>query len=166
MLTSNELLGFMSPALALEILTFAFDSDRPLYRTTLAAVAEARKLRPVFLERQPRVQRHELMLKTLARASMELVAGNLIRAWLLKKHQPMLVDFLDQLGIAHKEGVVDDLPATIEDEKLKAAVEFLLGKYPHEAVAVYLNAFSEMNEVEWPNLKTILEGDKRLELGG
>ena len=35
-----------------------------------------------------------------------------------------------------------------------------------EVVAVYLNAFSEMNEVNWPNLKTMLESDKRLQLGG
>ena len=58
MLTSHELFGFMSPTLALEILTFAYETDKPLYRATLNAVAEARKLRPVFLERQPRPQRH------------------------------------------------------------------------------------------------------------
>jgi hypothetical protein len=42
----------------------------------------------------------------------------------------------------------------------------LLAKYPPEVIAVYLNAFNEMNEVEWPNLKTMLESDKRLQLGG
>ena len=35
MLTSHELLGFMSPALALEILTYAHETDKPLYRATL-----------------------------------------------------------------------------------------------------------------------------------
>jgi hypothetical protein len=78
----------------------------------------------------------------------------------------MLVDFLDALGIPHKEGVVDDLPATMEDPKLRAAVDVLVTKYPPEVVAVYLNAFNDMNEVEWPNLKTMLEGDARLQLGG
>jgi hypothetical protein len=78
----------------------------------------------------------------------------------------MLVDFLDALGIPHKEGVVDDLPKTMDDAKLRSAVDVLLGKYPPEVVAVYLNAFNEMNEVEWPNLKTLLETEKRLQLGG
>lgn len=165
MLSSHEVLGFMSPPLAMEILTFSYESDKPLYRTTLAAVAEARKLRPVFLERQPRTQRHAVMLTTLTRPALELVAANLIRAWLLKKYNSMLGDFLDQLGISHKEGVVEDLPPTMDDAKLRAAIDTLLGKYPQEVVAVYLNAFNEMNEVDWPNLNALLEKDARLQLG-
>ena len=166
MLTSHELLGFMSAPLALEILTYAYEADKPLYRTTLSAVAEARKVRPVYLERQARNQRHTAMLATLTKPTLEPVTANLIRAWLLKKHKGMLVDFLDALGIAHKEGVVEGLPASMEEGKLRLAVDALLAKYPAEVVAVYLNAFNEMNEVEWPNLKAMLESEKRLQLGG
>ncbi len=165
MLTSHELLGFMSPKLALEILTYTFETDKAVYRATLGAVAEARKVRPVFLERQPKPQRHAAMLATLARPALEMITGNLIRSWLLKKYKDMLCDFLDALGIAHKEGVVEDLPESVEDAKLTAAIDTLLGKYPREVVAVYLHAFQEMNEVQWPNLKNLLESDKRLELG-
>jgi hypothetical protein len=166
MLTSHELIGFMSPNLAQEILAYAYESDKPLYRATMAAVAEARKVRPVFMERQPRTQRHATMLATLARPTLEMATANLIRTWLLKRYNGMLVDFLDALGIPHKEGVVDDLPASMEDAKLRAAVDVLVAKYPPEVVAVYLNAFNDMNEVEWPNLKTMLEADARLQLGG
>jgi hypothetical protein len=166
MLTSHELLGFMSPALALDILTYAYETDKPLYRATLGAVAEARKLRPVFLERQPRQQRHAAMLVTLARPSLDMVTANLIRTWLLKKHKQMLADFLDALGIAHQEGVVEELPPAMDDAKVRAAVDGLLAKHPPEAVAVYLHAFNEMNEVQWPSLKTMLESDPRLQLGG
>jgi hypothetical protein len=94
------------------------------------------------------------------------VTGNLIRTWLLKKYNSMLGDFLDALGLPHKEGVVENLPASMDDAKLGAAVEILLAKYPPEVVAIYLNAFNEMNEVEWPNLKTLLETEKRLQLHG
>ena len=166
MLTSHELLGFMSPSLALDILTYAYETDKPLYRATLGAVAEARKLRPVFLERQPRPQRHATMLATLARPSLDMVTANLLRTWLLKKHKQMLTDFLDALGIVHQDGVVEDLPPAMDDAKVRAAVDGLLAKHPPEAVAVYLNAFNEMNEVEWPSLKTMLESDPRLQLGG
>src|ERR1035441_2519781 len=102
MLASHELLGFMSPALALEILTYSYETDKALYHTALSAVAEVRKLRPVFLERQPRSQRHTMMLTTLTRPALDLVAGNLLRTWLLKKHKQMLADFLDALGIPHR----------------------------------------------------------------
>jgi hypothetical protein len=156
----------MSPGLALEILTFAYESDKPLYRTVLAAVAEARKVRPVFLERQPKSQRHTNMLATLSKPNLELVTANLLRTWLLKKHKELLVDFLDKLGLPHKDGVVEDLPGTMDDAKLREAVDTVLAKYPPEVVAVYLNAFNEMNEVEWPNLNSMLESDKRLQLGG
>src|ERR1035437_90339 len=165
MLTAHELFGFMSPSLALEILTYAYDSDKPLYRATLGAVAESRKLRPVFLERQPRPQRHAAMLASLARPALEVVTSNLLRSWLLKKHRQMLADFLDGLGIVHKEGVGDDLPASLDEAKLRAAIDTLVTKYPPEAVAVYLHAFSEMNEVEWPGLKTMLDSDPRLQFG-
>ncbi len=166
MLKSHELLGFMSPGLATEIVNFAYESDKPLYRASLAAVAEARRVRPVFLERQPRPQRHSTMLATLTRPSLEPATANLIRSWLLKKYNALLVDFLNALEIPHKDGVVEDLPASMDDAKLKPAVDALLAKYPPEVVAVYLNAFNEMNEVEWTNLKAMLEADPRLQLGG
>jgi hypothetical protein len=165
MLTSNELLGFMSQNLALEILNYTYDNDKPVYRATLAAVAEARKLRPVFLERQPRAQRHATMLSTLSKPSQEAIAAALLRAWLLKQYKGMLVDFLDALGIQHKDGVVDDLPETMEDTKLRTAIDTILAKYPQEVVAVYLNAFTEMNEVNWPALDSMLEADSRLQVG-
>ena len=166
MLTSHELIGFMSPNLANEILAYAFESDKPLYKATMQAVAEARKLRPVYLERQPKPQRHSLMLATLARPSSEMITANLLRAWLLKKHQGLLAGFLDALGIPHKEGVVEDLPKSVDDAKLKEAVDAVLAKNPPEVVAVYLNAFSEMNEVDWSNLQSMLKSDPRLQLGG
>ena len=165
MLTSHELFGFMSPNLAGEIITFIFESDKPTYRATLNAVAEARHLRPVFLERQPKTQRHAAMIATLARPALDLVAGSLIRTWLLKKHKAMLVDFLNALGIKNEDGVVENLPESMDDAKLKLAIETLLAKYPPEAVAVYLNAFNDMNEANWANLKNILESDPRLQLG-
>jgi hypothetical protein len=165
MLTSHELFGFMSPGLANEIITYIFESDKPTYRATLNAIAEARHLRPVFLERQPRTQRHTTMAATLTKPALELVAGQLIRTWLLKKHKSMLVDFLNALEIKNEDGVVEDLPGSMDDAKLRSAVDILLKKYPPEAVAVYLNAFNDMNEANWSNLKSLLEGDTRLQLG-
>ena len=165
MLKSHELFGFMSPVLAGEIVNYTYESDKPAYKAVLAAVAQARHLRPVFLERQPRTQRHEAMISTLSRPALDTAAGGLIRAWLMKKHKAMLVDFLNALGLQNNEGVVDNLPAAMDDANLKSAIEVLLKKYPPEVVAVYLNAFNDMNEANWSNLKTMLESDARLQLG-
>lgn len=166
MLTAHELIGFMSGGLATQILEHAYASDKELYKATLGAVAQARKVRPLFLEKQPRKERHAAMLATLARPSMELAAGMLIRGWLLKKHVRLLADFLGALGIPHKEGVVEDLPEAMDDTKLRAAVETVLGKHPPEVVTIYLHAFYEMNDARWPNLKALLESEPRLQFGG
>jgi hypothetical protein len=165
MLTAHELIGFMSAQRATEILEFAYQSDKELYKATLSAVAQAKKVRPVFLERQPRKERHTAMLATLARPALEPAAGTLIRGWLLKQHKPLLVEFLDALGILHKDGVVDELPETMDDTRLGSAVESVLSRHPHEVVGIYLHAFYEMNEARWPNLKALLEKEPRLQLG-
>lgn len=171
MLKSHELLGFMSPKLANEIIIFAFDEEKPLRAAILKAVAEARHLRPAFIQRKPRPEQAALVLSTLTRPNLEVAAGTLLRTWLVKKQSAMLVDFLNALGIPNENGVVEDLPATVADESLKSAVDLLLGKYPAECVAVYLNAFYEMNGPVgsggppfWPNLKAMLESDSRLQL--
>lgn len=165
MLKSHELIGFMSPALANEIITFAFAEEKPTYRAVLKTVADARHVRPIFMERQSRVERNAAMLATLSRPHLDVAAGTLLRAWLVKKQSAMLVDFLNALDIPNEKGVVEDLPAAVEDAKLKAAVDTLLAKHPPEAVAVYLNAFNDMNEANWPNLKTLLENEPQLQLG-
>ena len=87
----------------------------------------------------------------------------MLRGWLLKKHTALLTDFLDALGVPHKDGVVDDLPERMDDAKLRSAVETVLAKHPAEVVMVYLHAFYEMNEARWPNLKAMLETEPRLQ---
>ena len=162
-MTSHELFVFMPPQLATEIVDFAYAEDKPLYRTTLDAVARMRKVRTVFLERQPRSQRHATVATTLTRPTMEMVAQGLLRTWLLKKYKAMLIDFLDALNISHEDGVVEDLPEKVEDEVLHQAVEKLFAKYPTEVVATYLHCFDHMNQPGWANLSKLLESDARFQ---
>lgn len=165
MLSSHEIIGFMSPSLGIEILTWAYEDEKPVYKATLKAVADARKVRTVFLQRQPRSERHVGMLDTLAKPRMEIAASTLLRTWLLKGRKQLLVDFLNALNIEHEDGVVDDLPETMDESRLKEAVDRVLETYPQEEVAVYLNAFNGINETNWPALNTMLESDARLQVG-
>ncbi|PYK57164.1 MAG: hypothetical protein DME21_17990 [Verrucomicrobia bacterium] len=106
----------------------------------------------------------ELYKATLA-AVETVLAKHLLRSWLLKKHTALLTDFLDALGVPHKDGIVDDLPERMDDAKLRSAVETVLAKHPADVVMVYLHAFYEMNEARWPNLKAMLETEPRLQFG-
>lgn len=157
-------MGFMSPELAKEIVSSTFENDRELYKATLTSVAEARKVRSIFLQRQPRDKRDRTVVQTLARPSMEMVAGALLRGWLIKTHQSLLETFLTALGIEHKDGLVEDLPEQVDDDKVQAAVEKILENNTPEVVAVYLHTFNSMNDTRWENLDKILESDARLQL--
>ncbi len=157
--------GALSPALASEILEFTFANDKPLYRATIEAVAQSRKLRPVFLERQPRAERHAAVISALGRPTLGLAGDTLIRNWLLKQQTALLTDFLDALKIPHEKGVLQDVPPSVEDAALQSAIEGLLTRHPREIVALYLHAFQQMNEGGWANLDAHLQTDPRLKLG-
>jgi hypothetical protein len=154
----------MPAALANQILEDMLAEDKPFYRGILDTVAQARKVRVVFLERQPRTERHQTVAATLARPAMEMAASNLLRTWFLKKQAALLTDFLDGLGIKHEKGVVEDLPQSVDNEKLKTTVNSLLEKHRPEVVALYLHSFLYLNDVKWQNLDELLYEDPRLEL--
>ncbi len=166
MLSFHELIGFMSPKMANRILEDTQDNNREVYRALVASMAQAQKMRPVFIGRQPKERRHKSFVQMLSRAGSEEHAGNLIRGWLFKEHKDVLTSFLGKLGIEHQEGMVDDLPESISDDALNAAVDLLIEKYDRELVAVYLTAFNASNENRWGNLDALLADDERLQFHG
>ncbi len=166
MLAFHELIGFMSSKMAHQILEDTQTNNREVYRALVAAMAEAQKMRPVFIGRQPKERRHKNFIQILSRTGSEDHAGNLIRGWLFKEHKELLTDFLGKLGIEHDEGMVDDLPDSIDDEALNTAVNLLLEKHDPELVAIYLTAFNASNENRWENLDTMLADDERLQFLG
>ena len=164
MLKCHELIGFMPPALAGEIVEYLYENEKPAYQVVLAAVAEANRVRPVFLQRKPRAKRHVDMLNSLSRPRMEEAAATLLREWLVKAEKAMLIEFLDDLGIEHEDGIVEEFPEEVDDEKLKEAVERLLSKHSPEKVCVYLNTVRSTSGVQWKNLDNLLADDERLQI--
>lgn len=164
-MTASQMFKEMSPALALRVLDEVSANDKDLYRVAMAAVAQARKVRPVFLERQSHADRHRSMAAALTRTDLNMIAGNVISGWLVKTQSALLAEFLDALKIKHDKGVVEDLPAAVDDAALVAAVELLLTRHPHEVVCLYLHAFNSMNDTSWPNLNRLLTEDTRFMLG-
>src|SRR6476620_9599208 len=143
---SHEIFQQMSPALAADIFTFLQTEQKPVYKAAIQGLANQRNLRGVFVERKPPAERFPWMQAALARKISDSLASHVLQAWLLGANKEMLCDFLDFLESKHSEdGTVDDLPADLPREKIAAAIERLLGKYPAESVAVYLQAFHAMD---------------------
>jgi hypothetical protein len=164
MLSCHELFGFMPGPLAVEIVDAVFHADKPAYHTLLNTVAAIRKVRPEFLRKRPKAERHRDMAASLGNPRLEEAAAALLRQWLTSTQSAMLMDFLNRLGIAHRQGIVEDFPDKVEDAALAAAVDELLGKYPDKKVSVYLHSLAAMKLVNWPNLDTMLHQDPRVQL--
>ena len=156
---AHELFQRMSPASAVGIFTFLHKEEKDIYKAALQGLANQRNLRAVFIERKPPNERFPWLQAALGRPAGDALATHLLQAWLLGAHKEMLCDFLDGLGIAHSpDGTVDELPPAPPKETIKTAADSLLAKYPPEAVAIYLNAFRDMDsEVQWPALNEILD---------
>ncbi len=165
---AHELFKRMPPTLAVEIFSYLHRDQKPVYKAAIQGLANQRNLRGVFIERKPPQERYPWMQAALSRPLSDALASHLLQGWLLGSEKAMLNDFLDALEIAHDEdGTVEELPACPPKEKLSAAIEKLLAKYPAEKVAIYLHAFRDMDSaVQWPALNEILTEDARLALPG
>ena len=164
MLSSYELIGFISPELAHRILADTAEDNRELYEATVGAVARLRGMRPQFLKKHPNPPRHKTMVQAMSKPAFDEAAGSLLRGWLLKHQIGLLTQFLDALNIKHEEGVVEELPKTIADDMLSAALDNLLANHDRDVIVLYLHAFHTMNDAGWPNLEAALENDDRLQL--
>lgn len=165
MLKPHEIFSRMSPAVAARLFAFLMETEKPLYKATIETLARQRKMRPVFVERKPREERHAWLHENLGRKASEGAAAHLLQIWLVGAHRKLLCDFLDALGIAHEEnGTVETLPPAPSRTALTAAVEFLFAGHDPEIVAIYLHTFQALDETGWPTLEELLGEDPRLKL--
>ncbi len=140
--------------------------ERGVYRAALRELSALKKLRPQYMQQKPLTEQFAWLRKMLAWKPAETIADHLLQVWLVRRHEPMLVEFLNGLGINHNgHGVVEEaLPETLDPEKLKAAVDTLFGKYSAGAVSVYLHMFQNQTEKGWAELQEVLDNDPRVTL--
>lgn len=139
------------------------NQERGVYRAALRELGALKKLRPQYMQQKPVAEQYEWLKKMLAWKPAETIADHLLQVWLIRKHEPMLISFIEKLGIEHNgHGVVDVLPETLDAETLKTAVDALFAGYPAGAVSVYLHMFQNQTEEGWPELQEILDNDPRI----
>jgi hypothetical protein len=163
-MSPNDIFVQMPESTASAMLADLFENEKLLYKNLIENIAKQRKLRPVFIERKPRAERFAWIKDALGRKQNEPIAANLLQIWLVRRHAPMLCDFLDSLGIKHDEnGTVDQIPSQPGKAALETAVGGLLAKYDASLVAVYLHAFQALDESGWPLLDEIIAAEPRLQ---
>ncbi|MEX1117756.1 MAG: hypothetical protein WEB60_03085 [Terrimicrobiaceae bacterium] len=164
-MTASELFAGLLPEQAASLLGEIRETNRPLLQSATAVLAGRRKLRPAFIDKKAVPERLAWVAGELSRKSNADVAIEILQGWLFAAKKPMLLKFLDMLGVSHDgEGLIEELPAEPPREKVVAAVESLLASDPAWAVSLYLRLFIQMDEPGWTVLRELIETDARLKL--
>ena len=161
-----EIYSAVDPAVVHSMLDWFRAHDRNVYKSAVGALAQARKLRAVFVQKKPLAEQYAWILKTLQGKACDTIGEHLMQAWLMAGHQDMLGAFCDKLRISHdgKGSVTGDLPEEIDAAVLDAAVDELLARFDPKVVTIYLRVFNLQKPGGWPVLDAKLENDGRLKL--
>ncbi|MDX1389834.1 MAG: hypothetical protein R3344_11630, partial [Acidobacteriota bacterium] len=132
-------------------------ADSDARREADAALAEALRFRLVAIRKLP-VEKRVAHLARLSRLESSLVEALLVSLHVARR-RPMLIAFLDHLGIPHHDGVIDEqYELTSQDpEDLCKAVARLLEEFPAREVEVYLATLLALDPHTWGGLAPVLQ---------
>jgi hypothetical protein len=117
----------------------------------VAAIASHMKFRAKSVVSLP-AEKRARYLATLPVVSDTIAARALVN-YHLARQRPMMVAFLDLLGVPHDEGLIKDDEVSKPDEaKLEAAATGLAGQFPAEDVALYFSTLVSQDPETWGHL--------------
>ncbi len=121
----------------------------------VALIAQQKKFRPktVVALDIDRKARHLASLTLLPDA----LAGRVLIAYHLADQRPMMAAFLDALGIAHQNGLIQDDAVVPDAQKLGPAAQELAARYPVADVRLYLSTLLCQDPQTWGGLRAVLD---------
>jgi hypothetical protein len=129
-----------------------------VYTQALAAASAWLRARPQFVVKQTPERRAKLVRQALARFSTSLVAEEVLAAYFLQVKKPLLVEWLDAIGLAHEDGALTaDAPPQPERTALeKAVAAYRATPDDAEDRALLLEAFAAQSAIDWPALEELI----------
>ena len=118
-------------------------------------ISQHKKFRPksvVALDEERR-SRHLASLPSLPDA----VAGRVLIAYHLAEQRPMMGAFLDALGIAHENGLIQDDGIEPDPAKVAPAAAHIARQFALEHVSLYLNTLLWQDSATWGALEMVPE---------
>jgi hypothetical protein len=117
----------------------------------VAAIASFMKFRTKSVQGLP-LEKRARYLATLPNMSDTIAARALI-GYHLARQRPMMASFLDNLGIAHEDGLItEENVAKPDAEKLRAAAADLAMNYPADDVSLYFATLVSQDPDTWGDL--------------
>jgi len=154
---SFQVFAAMTPEEAERVMRVLSQEVPAMFRQAVDAAAISIKARPVYLRRQPFEKRAAAVRRSLARVATNAVADELLAVYFLECRKPLLLEWLDLLGLAHEDGTLeDDAPAQPAASELAAAVEKYRGAGDEPDRELLLHAFAAQNAIDWPALDALL----------
>jgi hypothetical protein len=118
-------------------------------------LAQQLKARQKFVQRLP-VERKARHLAHYA-GMPDLLAARLLVSYHLAHRRAMMAAFLDSVGVAHENGLIDDDPqGPIPEERLAPATRSLRAEYPAEDVRLYFATLLAQDPEIWAGLASHL----------
>jgi len=154
---SNEVFAQMPPEQVQSFLEEVREEATKISNIALSAAADAFKLRPAFLRRQPRPRQAEWVRRALGRRVMQPIAEEVLAEYFLEFQKDLLVEWLDALGVEHEDGVLkgEGLESPKKTKLQKVVKEFREGESP-ERRELLLRAFAAQTSIDWPELEALL----------
>src|SRR5215813_3380948 len=118
-------------------------------------IAQQKKFRPKTIIGLD-VDRKARHLATLG-ALPDQIAGRALIVYHLAEQRPMMGAFLDALGIAHENGLIQEDEVKPAAEKIPPAAAQIAGQFPAEDVNIYLNTLLCQDPETWGALKDVPE---------
>src|SRR5207302_7995513 len=118
-------------------------------------IAQQKKFRPktvIGLD----LERKAKHLATLGGLPDAMAARALI-LYHLAEQRPMMGAFLDALGIAHENGLIQDDAVAPDPAKTAAAASAIAKTYPATDVSLYLSTLLWQDPTSWAGLQTVPE---------
>ena len=116
-------------------------------------IAQQKKFRPktvIGLD----VDRKSRHLATIGTLPDQLAARALI-LYHLAEQRPMMAAFLDALGIAHENGLIQEENVKPDATKIAEAVKKISDEFPADAVRIYLDTLRCQDPETWGSLPEV-----------
>ena len=95
-------------------------------------------------------------LATLGLVPDQIAARALI-VYHLAEQRPMMAAFLDALGIAHENGLIQEDSVKPDPEKIAPAAAQIAQQFPADDVRIYLNTLLSQDPETWGGLEPVAE---------
>ncbi|HTF33167.1 MAG TPA: hypothetical protein VK714_05620 [Myxococcota bacterium] len=154
---SYQVFATMLPERAREVLKAISEVAPAAFAQAVAVASAAMRARPIFLMRQPFEKRADAVRRTLARVAASELAEELLAVYFLQCRKPLLLEWLDLVGLEHEEGALkSEAPPSPAADVLGKAVHTY--RKPEDAAdrELLLQAFAAQTAIDWPDLEKLL----------